>query len=139
MGFANWLMRQFGGKGCPSPHIPGLPMPGWRVVEQRRQMTVWQDADGDALSLARDASIGFPDLSDENAVRRCCRELAQTMNSGLEQADVVAGADGPAVMFIYKRLDKPAFVFTGMLVVAPTSKRSPLWTIVAREHGMTAV
>jgi hypothetical protein len=139
MGFGNWLKRLYGGKGYPSPHIPGLPMPGWRVVEQRQQITVWQDADGDALGLARAASFGFPDLSDDNAVRRRCRELAQDMNSGLVQADFVAGAHGPAVMFIYKRLDRPAFVFTGWLVVSPTSKTSLVWTIVAREGGMTGV
>jgi hypothetical protein len=42
-------------------------------------------------------------------------------------------------MLIYKRLDMPAFVFTGMLIVAPASKTSTVWTIVARERGMTGV
>jgi hypothetical protein len=42
-------------------------------------------------------------------------------------------------MFIYKRLDMPAFVFTGMLVVAPALTNSSAWTIVARERGTTGV
>jgi hypothetical protein len=102
-------------------------------------MTVWQNADGDVLSLALEAACEFPDVSDLNVVRRQSRELAQRMNSGLVQADVVAGADGPAVMLIYKRLVMPRFLFTGMLVVAPTSKASSVWTVVAGERGTTGV
>lgn len=114
----------------------GREMPGWRVVEQGGQMTVWQDVDGDALSLTLDAAFG---LSDQNAVRGHCRTIAERMSSGLVEAAVVAGADGPAVMFVYKRLDNPAFVFTGMLVVSPTSRTSSVWTVVARERATTGV
>jgi hypothetical protein len=61
------------------------------------------------------------------------------MGAGLVQADVVEGADGPAVLLIDKRLFKPAFVFTGKLVVAPASKTSSVWTVVAVERGTTGV
>lgn len=121
------------------PQDPGLAMQGWRIVEQGEQMTAWQDVDGDALTLTRQTLVWFPDLADENAVRRRCREHAQDMSSGLIEAAVVTGADGPAVMFVYKRLDKPAFVFTGMLVVAVNSKTWSVWTVVARERGTTGV
>jgi hypothetical protein len=139
MSLADWLKRLFGREVCASPHDLGLAISGWRVVKQDQQMTLWQDVDGDALSLTRDATFGLPELSDENMVRRRCRKLAQGMNAGLVEAAVVAGADGPAVSFIYKRLDMPAFVFTGMLVVAAASKTSSVWTVVAREHGTTGV
>jgi hypothetical protein len=129
----DWLKRVI------RDQVATCPLEGWSEVEQTQQMKVWQDVDGDALSFARDVTFGFPDLSDENAVRRRCRELAQDAKAGLVQADVVATPDGPAVMFIYKRLDMPAFVFTGMLVVAPASTSSSVWTIVARERGTTGV
>ena len=114
-------------------------MPGWKVVERRERMTVWQDVDGDALGLTRDGTFGLPQLSEENVVRAHCRAIAEAARSGLVEAAVVSGADGPAVMFVYKRLDMMAFVFTGMLVVAPTSMRSSMWTLVARERGTTGV
>jgi hypothetical protein len=135
----HWLQRLAGGKASAGLHDLGLAMPGWRLVKQSHHMTGWQDVDGDAVSLARVTTFEFPELSDESAVRQRCRELAQGMKSGLVQADVVAGADGPAVMFIYKRLDIPAFIFTGMLAVAPAAKQSYVWTIVARERGTTGV
>ena len=58
--------------------------------------------------------------------------------SGLVEAATVQGPHGSAVMLIYKRLDKPAFVFTGMLFMPPVEK-SWLWTLVARERGTTGV
>ena len=69
MSLADWLKRLFRGKVRASRPDLGLVMPGWRVVEQGQEMTLWQDIDGDALSLALDATFGFPELSDVNAVR----------------------------------------------------------------------
>ena len=122
-----------------SPNDLGQEMPGWIIVRQRQQMTTWRDADGDVLSLTRSATLQLPDLSDENAVRGYCRNVAESMRSGLVEAAVAAAVEGPAVMFVYKRLEKPAFVFTGMLVVAPTSGTSSVWTVAAGERGMTGV
>jgi hypothetical protein len=65
--------------------------------------------------------------------------LAQRWDSGLVQVDVVAAADGPAVMLITKKLFMPAFVFTGILVVAPGSETSFVWTVVCVERGTTGV
>jgi hypothetical protein len=139
MGLTDWLKRLLGRKDNAGPHELGSAMPGRKVVERRQQMTNWQDADGDVLSLVRDVTCGFPDLSDENGVRRHCRDQAQSMGSGLVQADVVEGADGPSVQLIAKRLFKLAFVFTGKLVVTPASKTSSVWTVVAVERGITGV
>jgi hypothetical protein len=117
----------------------GIAMPRWRIVDQSERMTIWEDGDGDRLSLTWHLGVRFPNLADENAVRGRCRKIAKRMHSGLIEATVVTGANGPAVMFIYKRIELPAFIFTGMLLVAPTSRASTMWTVVARERGTTGV
>ena len=135
-----WLRRSNQRTGVDiGPRSLRLEMPGWSMVEQTDQMTVWQDVDGDALSLAPEhGTFGLLHLSDEDEVRQRCRALAEHMGSGLVEAAVISGAYGPAVLFVYKRLDKPAFVFTGMLLVR-TATTSWVWTVVARERGTTGV
>jgi hypothetical protein len=117
----------------------GKWMPQWEMVKHDERQTMWRDTDGDALSLTRGVDFGLLDLSDENAVRAHCRNLAKSSASGLIEAAVVERKDGPVLTLVYKRLDMPAYVFTGMLVVAPTSGSSSVWIIVARERGMTGV
>jgi hypothetical protein len=56
----------------------------------------------------------------------------------LKIAVVVGSASGPAVMLVYKRLAVPALVFTGMLLI-PAGDNIWIWTIVARERGITGV
>jgi hypothetical protein len=51
---------------------------------------------------------------------------------------VVTATPGATVGLIYKRLEKPAYVFTGMLLV-PRRQGSQVWTVVAGEHGTTGV
>lgn len=139
----NWLKRLWmrkrpsdvGGK----PPDDDLALPGWSVVERRKEMTFWQDASGDVLSLTCNATFGLPDLSDQNVIRAHCRGIAEYARSGLVEADLVPSPHGHAVALVYKRLAKPAFVFTGMLVLRPISKRAVVWTIVARERGTTGV
>jgi hypothetical protein len=139
MALLKWLKSLFPDKGKALPRPLKQTMPGWTIVEQNQQITVWQDADGDALSFARNATFDFPELSDENAVRGRCRALAQNSHSGLVEAAVVQAVDGPAVMFIQKRLDLPAYVYMGMLVMSPNRPPSSVWTIVAHERGTTGV
>jgi hypothetical protein len=102
-------------------------------------MAAWQDADGDVLSLTRNLALGFADLEDVDAVRAHCRTMTEEMRAGLVQADVVVGTHGPSVMLVAKRLDRPAFVVTGMLVVTADADTASVWTLVARERGMTGV
>src|SRR5512145_103778 len=78
-------------------------IPGWDELQHGRDMEVWQDVDGDFLGLVRaQGDLGLPRLSDENAVRRHCRRLAEGMESGLIEAEVVPHVEGPAVEFICK-------------------------------------
>jgi len=118
--------------------VPSLDTPGWTLVEQDDRMILWQDNDGDALSLASNPDSGMLQLPDENAVRQAARELAEGVSSGLVEAAVVPACHGPAVMLIYKRRDGTAFVFTGMLFV-PAARYAWLWTLVALERGTTGV
>jgi hypothetical protein len=114
-------------------------IPGWRGIQEGRDMALWQDIDGDYLGLVRtQAGLGLPKLCDEDAVRRHCRKIAESMESGLIEADVIEHAEGTAVRFISKRLKMPAFAFTGVLMV-PTLRTSWVWTTSAQERGGTGV
>jgi hypothetical protein len=119
----------------------GLTIPGWSVAEARDHLMFWRDADGDVLSLAvQDKSLqnDLPSLSDEEAVRRYCRKLAESGKAGLVEAATTTSSKGPAIKLIYKKLQIPAFRFTGMLII-PLPKATCIWSIVAGEHGMTGV
>jgi len=122
--------------------IRASEMPGWRVVEQTKQMTAWTDVEGDAVTLTwvPDAinAMRLPPLSDENAIRRYCRDLAETMKGGLVEAAVVQQVDGPVLKCVYKRLEIPAFKFFGMLVI-PASDGTWVWMSIFVERGTTGV
>ena len=110
-------------------------------AEVRDDWVVWRDADGDVLTLAvqeKSLQNGLPSLSDEDAVRRYCRKLAESGKAGLVEAGTAATAMGSAIKLIYKKLEIPAFRFTGMLIVF-LPKATCIWTIVAGEHGTTGV
>lgn len=112
-------------------------LPGWREIQHGHDMELWQDMDGDYLGLVRThAALGLPRLLDEDAVRRHCRNLADAMESGLVEAEVVPHVDGPAVELICKHLKRLGFVFTGILMV-PTPRASWVWTMSAEEQGVT--
>jgi hypothetical protein len=111
-------------------------IPGWREIQHGHDMEVWQDLDGDFLGLVRThAALGLPQLCDEVAVRRHCQAFAETMESGLVEAEVVPHVDGPAVELICKHLKMLGFVFTGMLMV-PTPRATWIWTMSAEEQGL---
>jgi hypothetical protein len=98
-------------------------------------MRIWRDIDGDVLSLA-DATepFGSSDLSDEKKVRTWCRGLAQSMNGGLIEACKLDSG----IKLIYKRLEMPAYIYTGMLVTRVPGT-SLIWTVTAGERGRTGV
>src|SRR6516165_9355927 len=119
----------------------GPNIPGWRIAEARDHWMVWRDADGDVLSLAVQAKSlqnDLPSLSDEDAVRRYCRGLAESGRAGLVEATTTASSHGPAIRLIYKKLTIPAFQFTGMLIM-PMPNATCIWTTVAGEHGTTGI
>jgi hypothetical protein len=112
-------------------------LPGWREIRHGHNMELWQDMDGDFLGLVRThATLGLPRLGDEEAVRRHCLNLAESMESGLVEAEVVPHVDGPAVELICKHLKTLGFVFTGILMV-PTPRATWVWTMSAEEGGLT--
>jgi hypothetical protein len=50
----------------------------------------------------------------------------------------VLGQLGPVVQFIYKKLEKPAFTFTGVQMIH-LPMASLIWSVDAREKGTTGV
>lgn len=112
-----------------------LTLPGW--VEQGTEdgLRVWRDASEDVLSLAiPEDHFELPDLSDISLVRGWSRSLAEARDAGLIEVRVSDGKHGVGMGLIYKRLDRPAYCFTGMLFVP---SQNHVWTVVAVERGMT--
>jgi hypothetical protein len=112
-----------------------LLLPGWTEDTTANDMRVWRDADGDVLSVA---GIEEPfqnfDRADEMKVKEWCRDLAKSRDGGLIEAH--KSDDG--FNFIYKRLQVPAYVYTGM-VLARVRETWLIWTTVAGERGTTGV
>jgi hypothetical protein len=98
-------------------------------------MRVWRDQCGNVLSIALTSDPPTDsERSDETTLRNWCRNLAESRNGGLLEASATANG----IKLIYKRLQNPAYVYTGMFM---TKVRSDwlIWTVVAGEHGMTGV
>jgi hypothetical protein len=112
-----------------------LTLPGWVEQAPEDGLCVWRDPPNDILSLAiPDDYLELPNLSDMSVVRSWSRSLAESRGAGLIEARVSDGEHGVALGLIYKRLDKPAYLFTGMLFVP---SQNHVWTVVAGERGMT--
>lgn len=108
---------------------------GWTEDSTTSEMRVWRDIDGDVLSLVKSHEpLPNFDRADEVKVKHWCRGLAQSRGAGLVEARKLD--DG--FSFIYKRLEMPAYVYTGMLL---TRARETwfVWTTVAGERGTTGV
>jgi hypothetical protein len=116
-----------------------LTLAGWAEQAPTRRLRVWRDHEGDVLSLATlSRSQVLPNPSDETGLRQWSRLLAQGCGAGLIETGSVAAATGTAVSLIYKRLERPAYIYTGMLIVR-MPEYSLVWTVVSRERGMTGV
>jgi len=129
----------------PSTSIPGLScvridlLPHWHLVRSSDQDATWQDREGDELKLhVNHQIVDFPRLLYNEDLRADCRAIAEKQGGGLIEARVVYGRYGPAARLIYKQLEKPAFVYTGMLFQT-MSGEGYAWTIRARERGMTGM
>lgn len=116
-----------------------LTLEGWTEEAPTDQMRIWRNFQGDVLSLATaDESFDLPSLSDIGGLQRWCRAVAESRGAGLIEMRLDGGRLGAAVGFIYKRLELPAYIFTGMLVV-PDNEVADVWTIVSGERGTTGV
>jgi hypothetical protein len=109
------------------------------MEEHGERCTLARDEVGDVVVLAVvDLKTDLPSFSDEDGVRRYCRKLAENCGGGLVEATTTKTSKGPAIKLIYKKLQEPAYQFTGMLII-PLSKVEMVWAIVAREHGTTGI
>ncbi len=116
-----------------------LSMAGWDEETPDKGMRVWRDPDGDVLSLAvLDSPLNLLDSPTEAELQRFARQLAEQSGAGLIEVIVVAPPPRSIVSLIYKRLERPAYVYTGMLMMAGQNT-SVVWTVVAGEHGTTGV
>src|SRR5271165_5831280 len=116
-----------------------LDLPGWNEEASRSgDSRFWHDSQGDVLSLSVASSLGQHEISNETSVQRFSRGIAEDRSGGLIEVRMVTGTLGATVSLIYKRLQKPAYIFTGMLFV-PSQHYSQVWTVVAAERGITGV
>ena len=116
-----------------------LTMEGWAEEAPNDEMRGWRNAQGDVLSLAAaDGSRDLPSPNDLVGLQRWCRDVAESRGAGLIEVCPSVGPLGETVGFIYKRLEKPAYIFTGMLLV-PGDETMDVWTIVSGERGTTGV
>ena len=112
-------------------------MPEWSEEKPQEGMRVWRDPDGDLLSMTVSVGpVSGLDCSSEGQLRQSARQLAQGAGGGLIEAAVLAPPPRCIASVIYKRLERPAYVYTGMLVMTGGSF-SIVWTVVAGERGMT--
>lgn len=115
-----------------------LHMPGWTEEASGSGLRVWHDSEKNVLSFAVLASLGLPEISNKAALQSYARDLAESRHGGLIEVRMFMGGLGVAVGLIYKRLQMPAYIFTGMLLV-PRLQDSQIWTVVAGERGTTGV
>lgn len=115
-----------------------LTMPGWTEKTSDEQMRTWFDSQSNLVSLAiLETSPALP-LSNQVKLQQAVRKIAESREAGLIEVSVVKGVGSEAVSWIYKRLQKPAYIFTGMLWVSRPDG-DLLWTIVAGERGTTGI
>ena len=137
----SWWKRLLSrGKARPVPERltrVQLSLAGWAEEETHGKMRVWRHPSGDVLSLSLPEE--HLDLSeDEASLRNFGRTLAESRSAGLIEVGTSTYNIGGTMRLIYKRLQKPAYIYTGMLFI-PFPHPSEVWTLVAGEHGTTGV
>lgn len=123
---------------APAPgHLVHLTLQGWEEDDNRDNLRTWHDAQGDVLSLAiAESTDQLPTFSDDITLQRWARGLAEREGAGLIEVRLATGILGATNSLIYKRLEKPAYIYTGMLFVP---QHLHLWTISAKERGITGI
>lgn len=135
----SWWKRFWGGSEIRLSHqrlnTVKMTMPGWVEDALKDDIRRWRDSQGNLLTLAFvEGSLGSLHLWDETVLQAWARQLASP--AGLIEVRALSGVLGATVGIIYKQLQMPAYLFTGMLFV-PAQEFSQVWTIVAGEHGTT--
>lgn len=138
----SWWKQLWRGVEAPSSaerlHAVLLTMQEWSEEVHRGDLRLWRGPHGSVLSLAVPDEFALPELSEESALRQWCRDLAESRAAGLIEVRRVGTPLGAAARLIYKRFEKPAYIFTGMLLI-PRPEASQVWTVVAGECGTTGV
>lgn len=118
-----------------------LSMPGWVEAAPNDGMREWRDGTGDVLTLSEvdpTSTDGLRTCGNETELRTHARRLAEAGGGGLIEAAMVAPGPASVRRLIYKRAQRPAYVYTGMLIMAG-QQATLVWTVVAGEHGTTGV
>jgi hypothetical protein len=113
-----------------------LTLSGWNDEGYDAGLRRWRNVDGDVLSLCT-STLAVP-KSDE-AVRMLARSVAEGSGAGLIEATTSECRFGSTTALIYKRLLKPQYVYTGMLIVSRQLEPDLVWTVVSGEIGTTGV
>jgi len=113
-------------------------MGGWSEQEPDNDKRVWRGPHGSVLSLTALSSYGLIHSQSEDDLRNTARGLAAKQGGGLIEVNTVGCGTRTGVRLIYKRLQKPAYVYTGMFII-PVEDVSLVWTVVAGECGTTGV
>ncbi len=112
--------------------------PEWVLVSEGADSKTFQTSDGDELSLLRSVRpADFPELSPD-AVRAYGRLLAAADSAGLLSAEVADARPATCVCVIHKRLEIPAYVYKGVLLL-PTAAHLYTITLSTRERGTTGI
>lgn len=112
-------------------------MPGWTEQQPDGDRRRWRSSHGSVLSLNLFRPDFWSDASDDK-LERFAREHAADRQGGLIDVNRLPCGNERAYCFIYKQLQMPAYVFTGMFFVRLHA--DPLvWTISDREFGTTGV
>jgi len=112
-----------------------LVLAGWTEESAPNEIRAWHDIDGDILTLAHVQEV-LPNFeeADEVRVRKWSRDLAQSRGAGLVEAHKLENGFN----LVYKRLERPSYIYTGMFLVRVRGSWLG-WTIVAGERGTTGI
>jgi hypothetical protein len=112
-----------------------LALAGWTEERAPNEIRAWHNIDGDILTLAHLQEV-LPNFeeADEVKVRKWSRDLAQSRGAGLVEAHKLEHSFN----LVYKRLVRPAYIYTGMLLTLVRGSWL-VWTIVAGERGTTGI
>lgn len=112
-------------------------MNGWTEQQPNNELRVWCGPGGAILSLGLIDSDDWVSAS-ESRLREMARKIAASAGGGLIEVNRVVCGNETAVQFIYKRLEIPAYVFTGMFIIRMLGT-TLVWTTVNGERGTTGV
>jgi hypothetical protein len=114
-------------------------MAGWTLVGRKPTSASWLDWVGDAVTLTRGSEgLVNENLSDARALQGYCRRIAESQRAGLVEVGTAVGAEGPSLTYIYKRLERAAFKFFGVVAI-PVPHATWIWMVVTLERGITGL